>query len=116
MKRVLALVVTAAAVVLYAGVASAQDAKLVEKGKAVYASTPTCKMCHSIDGVGNAKGSLDEVGTKLTPAEIKEWLTDPAAMAAKSHAERKPAMRLSKPLAPADVDALVAYLSTLKKK
>ncbi len=116
MTRVLVLAVTAAATILYANVASAQDAKLVEKGKAVYAATPTCKMCHSIGGAGNPKGSLDEVGSKLTPAEIKEWLTDPVAMTAKTHAERKPAMRLSKPLPPADVDALVAYLSTLKKK
>ena len=114
MKRVLILVVSAAAVFVWAGSASAQDAK-VEKGKAVYAAS-TCKMCHSIGGVGNPKGSLDSVGAKLTPAEIKEWLTDPTAMTAKTKAERKPAMKLTKPLAAEDMDALVAYLSTLKKK
>lgn len=115
MKRVLILAVSAAAIILFAGVASAQDAK-VEKGKAVYAAQTTCKMCHSIAGVGNKAGSLDEVGSKLTPAEIKAWLTDPAAMTAKTKAERKPAMKLAKPLAAADIDSLVAYLSTLKKK
>lgn len=115
MKRVLTLVVSAAALFLFAGSASAQDAK-VEKGKAVYAATAACRMCHSIGGVGNPKGSLDSVGAKLTPAEIKQWLTDPAAMAAKTKAERKPAMKLAKPLSAEDVDALVAYLSTLKKK
>lgn len=115
MKQVLILAVSAAALVLFAGPASAQDAK-VDKGKAVYAATPSCKMCHSIGGVGNAKGSLDSVGAKLTPAEIKEWLVDPAGMAAKTKAERKPAMKLSKPLPTADVETLVAYLSTLKKK
>lgn len=115
MKRVLTLVVSAAALLLFAGAASAQD-PMVDKGKAVYAATPACRMCHSIAGVGNAKGSLDGVGAKLTPAEIKAWLTDPAAMTAKTKAERKPPMKLSKPLSSEDVDALVAYLSTLKKK
>jgi len=115
MKRVLTLVVFAAALFLFAGSAFAQDAK-VEKGKAVYAATAACRMCHSIGGVGNPKGSLDSVGAKLTPAEIKQWLTDPAGMAAKTKAERKPAMKLAKPLSADDVDALVAYLSTLKKK
>jgi cytochrome c553 len=114
MKRVLILAVSAVAFVVFAGTASAQDAK-VTKGKAVYAAS-TCKMCHSIDGVGNPKGSLDSVGAKLTPAEIKEWLTDPVAMTAKTKADRKPAMKLTKPLPAEDVDALVAYLSTLKKK
>jgi len=109
MKRVLILAVSAVAFVVFAGTASAQDAK-VTKGKAVYAAS-TCKMCHSIDG-----GSLDSVGAKLTPAEIKEWLTDPVAMTAKTKADRKPAMKLTKPLPAEDVDALVAYLSTLKKK
>ena len=116
MKKVLILAVSAAALVLFAGSASAQDAAKVAKGKAVYAATPTCKMCHSIDGVGNPKGSLDSVGAKLTPAEIKEWLVDPVGMTAKTKAERKPAMKLTKPIPAEDVDAMVAYLSTLKKK
>jgi mono/diheme cytochrome c family protein len=114
MKRALALTVVAAAFALFAGVASAQDAK-VEKGKELYASNG-CKMCHSIAGVGNPKGSLDEVGSKLTAADIKAWLTDPAAQTAKTKAERKPAMKLTKPLSADDVDALTAYLQTLKKK
>jgi mono/diheme cytochrome c family protein len=114
MKRLIILAVAAAAIVVGTGTASAQDAK-VEKGKAVYAAS-TCKMCHSIDGVGNPKGSLDSVGAKLTAAEIKEWLVDPVAMTAKTKAERKPAMKLTKPIPAEDVDALVAYLSTLKKK
>jgi mono/diheme cytochrome c family protein len=114
MKRVLRVTVAAAALVLLAGIASAQDAK-VEKGKAVYAASG-CKMCHSIAGVGNSKGALDDVGSKLTAADIKAWLTDPAAMAAKTKAERKPAMKLVKPLSAEDIDALTAYLQTLKKK
>lgn len=115
MKQVLILAVSAVAFVVFTGTASAQDAAKVAKGKAVYAAS-TCKMCHSIEGVGNPKGLLDSVGAKLTAAEIKEWLTDPVAMAVKAKAERKPAMKLTKPIPAEDMDALVAYLSTLKKK
>lgn len=114
MKRILRVVVSAAALMVFAGSAFAADAK-VDKGMKVYAAS-TCKMCHSINGVGNPKGSLDDVGSKLTAADIKAWLSDPAAMAAKAKADRKPAMKLTKPLSADDIDALTAYLQTLKKK
>ena len=79
----------AVAVVLFRfGAAFAQDAAMVEKGKTVF-TDQKCKMCHSIAGVGNPKGSLDDVGDKLTPAEMKQWLTNPKEMAEeKTKAER----------------------------
>jgi cytochrome c2 len=86
----------------------------VEKGKQLF-GTHKCTMCHSIDGKGNAKGPLDSVGAKLTAAEIRQWLVDPAEMTKKTKAQRKPPMKI-KPLPGDDVDALVAYLVTLKKK
>jgi mono/diheme cytochrome c family protein len=101
-----------AAVFLLPAVARGEDAK-VEKGMQVYAAQK-CSLCHSIAGKGNAKGSLDGVGSKLTSAEIKGWLTDPTAMAAKTKAERKPPMK-AKTMPTEDIDALVAYLATLKK-
>ena len=55
------------------------------------------------------------MGTTLTAAEIKEWLVDPIGMAAKTKKDRKPIMKKAV-IADADVDALVAYISTLKKK
>jgi mono/diheme cytochrome c family protein len=107
------MVVIAAALLLVPVVGFADDAK-VEKGKQVFAAQK-CSLCHSIAGKGNAKGSLDSVGSKLTAAEIKQWLTDPVGMAAKAKAERKPPMK-AKPMPAEDVDALVSYLETLKKK
>lgn len=74
-----------------------------------------CAMCHSIAGKGNAKGKLDDVGAKLTAAEIKQWIVDPVAMTEKAKATRKPPMK-AKAMPAEDVDALVAYLSTLKGK
>ena len=91
--------------------ASAQDAK----GAKVYADQK-CSICHSIAGKGNAKGPLDEVGSKLSTADIHEWIVDPAAAATKHKATRKPAMPAKYASLPKDdLDALVAYLASLKK-
>lgn len=90
----------------------AQD-PLVQKGQQVYAAK-NCSMCHSIAGKGNPKGSLDGVGTKWKEDEIREWIVNWKAMAAKHNATRKPPMMDFSKLPKADVDALVAYLKTLK--
>ena len=93
-----------------AGVASAQDKA---KGEAVY-TAQKCSMCHSVAGKGNAKGPLDDVGSKLKADEIRAWITDAKGMTAKTGAPRKPEMK-AYALPKEDVDNLVAYLQTLKK-
>jgi mono/diheme cytochrome c family protein len=114
MKKWLAM--TAAAGLLAVAVPGwAQDAKKVERGKAVYVEQK-CKLCHQLAGEGNAKGPLDDVGSKLKAAEIKEWLVDPKTAAAKHKANRKPAMKEYGTLPAADLDALVAFLESCKKK
>jgi mono/diheme cytochrome c family protein len=93
----------------------AQDAG---KGKQVYDSaTPKCKVCHAIGGEGNAKGSLDGIGSKLKADEIKAWMRTPKEMSAKAKAERKPVMPAYPPekLSDPDLEALTAYLLSLKK-
>ena len=112
MKRVLIGIVSAFVVAAFAGPASAQD---TAKGAKVYADQK-CAMCHAIAGKGAAKGPLDGVGSKLKPEEIREWIVDPIGMAAKAKATRKPAMQAKyKALPKEDLDALVAYLASLKK-
>lgn len=115
MRRMLIGTLTVMALATFAGAASAQDAK-VEKGAKVFADQK-CSLCHSVAGKGNAKGALDEVGTKLTAAEIREWIVNPVKEAAARKADRKPAMPAKYASLPKDdLDALVAYLSSLKKK
>ena len=98
-------------VLLAAGrVAIAQDTKAGEK---VYVDQK-CSLCHSVGGKGNVKGALDDVGRKLSADDIRAWLVDAKAMTAKTSATRKPEMK-AYALPKADVDALVAYLVTLKK-
>lgn len=87
----------------------------VERGMKVYAESK-CSMCHSVAGKGNAKGMLDDIGSKLSAEDIRQWLLDPQAMRDKTHAERKPMMKSFASLSKADVDGLVAYLQTLKVK
>ncbi len=87
----------------------------VEHGMKVF-TTAKCSLCHSVAGKGNAKGALDEVGTKLTAAEIREWLIHPDVMREKGKFERKPLMKAYTTLPKEDLDGLVAYLQTLKKK
>jgi mono/diheme cytochrome c family protein len=91
--------------------AAAQDAKA--KGQQLF-TDQKCTLCHSIGDKGNKKGALDEVGSKLSSAEIREWITDSKGMTAKMKTTRKPEMKAYS-LPKDDVDALVAYLSSLKK-
>lgn len=107
--------IVAGTVVLSIGMvvsASAQDLKA--KGEKVY-TDQKCSLCHSIGGHGNPKGPLDDVGSKLTPDEIRQWVVDAKGMTAKTKATRKPEMK-QYTLSKDNVDALVAYLSPLKKK
>lgn len=91
--------------------AAPRDAKA--DGEKVFAAQK-CSLCHSIAGKGNAKGPLDAVGSKLSDGDIRLWITDAKGMTEKTKATRKPAMK-AYALPKEDVDALAAYLSSLKK-
>jgi len=107
MRQVVAVVMLCLGVT---AVASAQDAKA--KGEKVFADQK-CSLCHSIAGKGNPKGSLDGIGAKMKPDDIREWIVNAKGMTAKTKATRKPEMK-QYTLPKDDVDALVAYLSSLK--
>ena len=85
-----------------------------EKGKAVYAAQK-CSMCHAIAGAGSKTSPLDGVGKKLSAADIRAWIVTPKEMETKTKSTKKPPMpdRYSK-LPAADIDALVAYMASLK--
>jgi mono/diheme cytochrome c family protein len=87
------------------------DAK---KGEEVY-TAQKCQVCHAIAGKGNKQNPLDGVGGKLTADEIRQWITNPTEAAAKAKSTKKPPMpnKYSK-LPAADLDALVAYMQSLK--
>ncbi len=103
---------TVPAVLVVAAVAGAQDK--TARGAQVYGDQK-CALCHSVAGKGNAKGPLDDVGSKYSAADLKAWIVDAKEMTAKTKATRKPDMK-NYSLPDADLDALVAYMATLKKK
>ena len=111
-KRVLPAAVLAVLAMLAPLPASAgQDAK---RGQEVY-TAQKCQGCHNIAGKGFKNNTLDGVGAKLSAADIRAWIVTPKAMATKAGAKGKPPMpdRYAK-LPAADIDALVAYMQTLK--
>ena len=110
-KRLLPLSAFAAVALAFATPAAAQD---VAKGEAVYAAQK-CSMCHAIAGKGKAANPLDGVGAKLSADDIKQWITHPTEAAAKAKSTKKPPMpaKYGK-LSAEDLDALVAYMASLK--
>jgi mono/diheme cytochrome c family protein len=91
--------------------AAAQDAA---KGQAVY-TAQKCQMCHAIAGKGSKANPLDGVGGKLSADDIKQWITHPKEAAAKANSTKKPPMPAKYASLPAaDLDALVAYMQSLK--
>jgi cytochrome c2 len=116
--------VIAVSVVLAGTVMAGQspDPKAAANGKKLYV-TYKCDKCHTIAGRGTKKpdGELDDVGGKLTAADLKKWLTAPAEMEAKLKNPPKGTDAMSnalktKGIEPDEIDALVAYMQTLKKK
>lgn len=105
-------------------VVSAQGSGDPAKGKEVFADRH-CGTCHKTDK-DDAKGGkmstvLADSVSKLSPADLKAWLTDTARMETKL--PKKPPMLMSNylkgqkpPLSDADVTNLVAYLKTLPAK
>jgi mono/diheme cytochrome c family protein len=108
-------VLSLAGFVLLTSVAgAAQDAKQVETGKQLF-SSKGCTKCHQVSGRGNKANVLDGVASKVSPADMKKWLTNPSEMEAKLDHKPKVKMSSKKPtLTNTDIDALVAYLQTLK--
>ena len=101
------------ALVLGAGVASAQDAGA--KGHQAFVDNK-CLVCHLVGAEGNKKGVvMDGVGARLTADQIRQWITNAPDMAAKANSTRKPPMKAYTDLPKETVDTLVAYLAGLKK-
>jgi mono/diheme cytochrome c family protein len=95
-------------------VGAGQDAAQIAKGQEVYVAQK-CALCHSVAGKGNKKNPLDAVGTKLSADDIRRWITHPDEMTVKVQSTKKPPMpKKYDKLPAADIDALVAYVQSLK--
>jgi mono/diheme cytochrome c family protein len=100
-----------------AALALAQEPDPSAAGRKVYEDRK-CATCHMVAGEGNIRFKLDGVGGRLAEDDLRRWLTDADAM--ERALPTRPAVRMSEWLEgnrrinDADVDALVAYLASLK--
>jgi cytochrome c2 len=79
-----------------------------EKGKEVY-TAKKCGLCHTVDGSGGKKGGdLSDVGDKRDAEWLTKYMKDPKSLLPEA---KMPAFRGSDE----DLQALVAYLMSLKK-
>ena len=93
-----------------AGAAVAAEKADPAKGKAVMGSaSPKCTMCHT-----DAKNPLATAGADNSEADLKAWIRTPKEqMTKKGKTGMMPAYPPEK-ISDADLDALVAYLATMK--
>ena len=96
MKRIGGVLIAAAALALVPAVARAQDQAQVKKGMEVF-QAQKCNICHSIAGKGKKTGPLDDVGRRLSPADIRQWIEDPVAMTAKRELIRATPLAAARP-------------------
>ena len=117
MKTFVVVVVAGMALSVAGAGAQTVDAKKVEAGQAAF-KTFSCATCHGVKpDEKKMASSLAGVGSKLKADDMRKWLTDPVAMEAKLSPKPKVLMSTamkSKKLTDADIDALVAYMMSLK--
>ena len=107
-------VIVAGVVMSVAGIYT-QTPKQVETGQALFAKHG-CAKCHQAAGRGNKMFPLDGIASKMSAADMRNWLVNPAEMEKKL--PKPPPLKMSAQkynFKPEEIDALMAYLQTLKK-
>ena len=114
MSMVRPIFATALALAWYTTAPLAAAGQDVKRGAEVFAAQK-CGVCHAIAGKGGKSSPLDGIGAKMSADDIRKWITSPAEMTAKAKSTKKPPMPAKWANLPAaDLDALVAYLASLK--
>ncbi|MBW6496087.1 MAG: cytochrome c [Burkholderiaceae bacterium] len=93
--------------------ASAEPSPLVASGRVVY-QEQGCASCHAIAGEGNPRFPLDGIGDRLDAAAVRDWIL--ATGVAATQLPRRTAITKEgyRELGVDEIDALVAYLSSLR--
>ncbi len=102
-------VVTGLAVMAFLTAAAAEEGRdaLIERGRTIYADQG-CHGCHTMGAAGTPIASdLSHIGAKYSERDLGDWLRDPSM--------QKPTAHMPKiELTAADVEALAAYLASLR--
>jgi mono/diheme cytochrome c family protein len=102
------LVLLLSGMMRFAGAAHVEETTAITLGKEVYRAQ-RCQICHSIAGVGNRRYPLDGVGSRLSEADIRQWIVAPRKM------DPKVTKKAFDQLPAGQLDALVAYLQSLEQ-
>lgn len=101
------------------GAPGAASADLIALGREQW-QLQECYNCHKLFGEGGKKRGpeLDNIGNLMKPEEIKQKITDPQSWMAegfeKEYEKKKMPDKYKELMEEKDIDALVAFLSTLK--
>ena len=99
------------------GLATARPAAAQDAARKARRSTPrrNARCATPSPAKGSKANPLDGVGAKLSADDIRQWITHPTEAAAKAKSTKKPPMPNKYGSLPAaDLDALVAYMQSLK--
>lgn len=109
-KKLLAIVVTVASIVLFTASMS-----FAASGASLF-SSEGCIGCHTINGAGGTVGpNLSHEGSKRSLSWIKKQITDPSSHFASGSMDGSyPAIMPSTSMSGADLDALASYIASLK--
>jgi cytochrome c553 len=83
------------------------------RGRALYDSAG-CARCHSVAGVGSPRYPLDGVGARRPPAQLRAWTVGAEALADSLPPATWRAKQAFQAMRPENLDALVAYLGSLR--
>lgn len=93
--------------------ADGADAALLARGRAVL-ETNDCLMCHSIAGEGSPRSPLDGVGSRLSETEILHFAIADESVQDELSPRAIKAKRDYAELPQEDLQAMTAYLASLK--
>jgi len=92
---------------------TAPDPALVTRGRAVF-EEQACARCHAVQGRGNPRLPLDGVGARRTESELPDWVTGTGAAREELGRNTARVKGAFAQLPRQELDALVAYLSSLR--
>lgn len=93
---------------------TAPEPAAVAAGRAVY-DAQRCAMCHAIAGAGNPRYPLDGVGSRLSVAELHDWIAGGPAAAPRLPGGILRMKQAYQALSEEEMAALVAFMESLRR-
>jgi len=92
---------------------SPPDPTLVARGRDVY-DGQACARCHALEGGGNPRSPLDGVGARRSASDLRAWVTGSGPAREELTRSTLRTKRGFAELPEAQIEALVAFLSSLR--